>query len=193
MTYGSLFSGAGVSIGGVMEYVCATCGNKFRSYNPKPQFCSLECKGKSQMATVNQSEIASVYLSGHTQEETAIIVGTSIKVVFNTLRRLKVKTRPAIKRNQRGAANSSWKGDKATYSALHIRVEAVRGKPSKCDRCGTTQSKRFEWANLTGNYSDTNDYERMCGSCHKRMDASRRRITGHDTSSHVPRKKGGVL
>lgn len=88
--------------------------------------------------------------------------------------------RPAVKRNQAGAANDSWKGDAAGYAALHLRVATNRGKPSLCERCGTTEG-RFEWANLSGNYQDTNDYARMCVTCHRRFDAARRATTGRRT------------
>lgn len=68
--------------------------------------------------------------------------------------------------------SGSWKGDKASYSAFHYRVEAERGKPSKCEECGTKTAKKFEWANLTGKYEDVNDYKRLCNSCHRKLDKS---------------------
>lgn len=91
--------------------------------------------------------------------------------------------RRAIKRHQRGSANSFWKGAEAGYAALHLRVAAIRGTPSRCERCGTTRG-RFEWANLTGKYGDVSDYERMCVSCHRTYDAARRRATGRPTMPH---------
>ncbi len=89
--------------------------------------------------------------------------------------------RPAVKRDQSGSANDSWRGDTAGYGALHLRVAARRGKPSLCDRCGATEG-RFEWANLSGRYEDINDYARMCVSCHRRYDAARRAETGRRTT-----------
>ena len=76
-----------------------------------------------------------------------------------------------------------WAGDRAGYQALHLRVEVARGKPSGCQRCGCEEpSARYEWANLTGNYTDINDYERMCVPCHRSFDARRRAATGERTS-----------
>jgi hypothetical protein len=75
-----------------------------------------------------------------------------------------------------------WRGDAAKYQALHIRVEAARGKPQHCSECGATKPGRYEWANLTGDYADVNDYARMCVSCHRRYDAARRAATGERTS-----------
>ena len=88
--------------------------------------------------------------------------------------------RAAAKRDQRGPANHMWKGDDAGYQALHLRVHAARGTPSLCSRCGTAEGK-FEWANLTGNYEDINDFARMCLSCHRRFDSQRRATTGRRT------------
>lgn len=78
-------------------------------------------------------------------------------------------------RDQWGERNPTWIGDQAGYAALHTRVHRRRGMPKRCERCGTQDpSKTYEWANLTGNYQDPDDYERMCKSCHNRYDASRR-------------------
>ena len=57
-----------------------------------------------------------------------------------------------------------------TYCAYHLRVNQKRGKPKKCEHCGTISAKKFEWANKTGKYDDINDYIRLCTSCHRKMD-----------------------
>lgn len=101
--------------------------------------------------------------------------------VQTILERYLPQRRSAIKRNQVGENNSSWRGDDAGYQALHLRVATARGKPSLCSQCGATQG-RFEWANLTGNYADVNDYARMCVYCHRAFDAGRRAATGQRTS-----------
>lgn len=101
--------------------------------------------------------------------------------VQTILERYLKERRSAIKRDQRGDKNSSWKGDDAGYQALHLRVAAERGKPNLCSQCGATRG-RFEWANLTGNYADIEDYARMCVFCHRAFDAGRRSITGQRTS-----------
>lgn len=58
------------------------------------------------------------------------------------------------------------------YSTLHGRVRKLRGAPSKCEVCGTTdENKRYEWANLDHkDYQDMSNYKRMCRSCHKKHD-----------------------
>jgi hypothetical protein len=114
------------------------------------------------------------YGAGRTQAEIAVDLGLTQKVVWNLMRRHGIQARVAAKRDQRGAKNARWRGDDAGYQALHLRVEAARGKPQMCSRCGTTNpAKTYEWANLTGDYRDVNDYERMCRSCHKLYDNAR--------------------
>ncbi len=115
--------------------------------------------------------VRELYAQGLTQSEIAVMVGTSQKVVWRLMVRHSITARVAGKRDQRGPKNSSWKGDQASYSALHLRVTAARGAEKRCDVCGTSDPKRqYDWANLTGNYADIWDYKRMCRSCHWKHD-----------------------
>lgn len=71
-----------------------------------------------------------------------------------------------------GKDNPSWKGDKAGYKALHLRVRTKRGIPKKCSQCRSSdRRKRYEWANLSGNYKDVKDYSEMCVQCHRKYDS----------------------
>lgn len=119
---------------------------------------------------------------GMSQSEVGANYGTTQKVVYSWFRKLGIKSRVPFKRNQLGVNNDSWKGNKATYAALHHRVEKARGKPKICMACGTQEAKRFEWCNLTGRYDDINDYMRMCIPCHRKYDKNRK-----NSSKHVPR------
>src|SRR6202022_1352066 len=65
-----------------------------------------------------------------------------------------------------GSNNSRWKGDEATYLSKHFRVYAARGAAKTC--IFGCEASTFEWANLTGNYGDIEDYAPMCTSCHQR-------------------------
>lgn len=117
-----------------------------------------------------------------TRTEVQAAIGPGFKVE-NVMRRYGIAMRPAVPRDQTGERNPSWRGTGAGYQALHLRVEAARGKPTHCERCGTSDpALRYEWANLTGQYTDITDYERMCVSCHRRYDAARRERTGARTS-----------
>lgn len=122
------------------------------------------------------TRVSDLYAAGHTQSEVAAMIGVSQKVVYNVMRRHGIKARVAAKRDQRGEKNSTWKGAAAKYDALHIRVQVLRGAPSKCETCGTTTAKAFDWANLTGNYQDPWDYKRLCRSCHHRLDGKVRNL-----------------
>lgn len=118
-----------------------------------------------------------------TLSEVAVKMGVTVKIVQRWFKKLSIKTRKPFKRNQKGAQNSYWKGDDVTYATFHKRVESVRGKPSLCMICGTMEKRVYEWANLTGNYSDIYDYTRMCRPCHKKYDKNRKK-----SSQHVKRK-----
>jgi hypothetical protein len=51
------------------------------------------------------------------------------------------------------------------------RIEALKGRPRKCEVCGSdSQQRTYDWANLTGKYDDPSDYMRMCRSCHWKHD-----------------------
>lgn len=68
-----------------------------------------------------------------------------------------------------GAEKPNWKGDAVGYSALHAWVRRVKGAPCVCERCGTTEGKRYEWANKSREYRrDLDDWERLCVSCHRK-------------------------
>lgn len=116
---------------------------------------------------------------GMSQEEVGANYGTTQKVVYSWFRKLGIKSRIPFKRNQFGPNNDSWRGDSATYAALHYRVEKQRGKPKLCMVCGNLNAKRYEWANLTGRYEDVNDYARMCVPCHRAYDNNRKNSSKH--------------
>lgn len=120
------------------------------------------------------------------QEEVGIKFGVSQKIVFRWFRDLNIKSRKPYKRNQRGPNNSSWKGDKAKYAAFHYRVINEKGRPQKCEVCGTDdKSKTYDWANLTGQYHLIEDYKRMCRSCHWKHDKKHENLGDYA-------KKGGA-
>lgn len=151
-------------------YICRTCGESFKSYNPNPTFCSKKCKGLFQQQYIDFEEAKKLYEAGKSQNEIAEHFKTTQKVIHNVFKRNNYKCRVAAKRNQFGKNNSSWKGDNATYAALHYRVVSQRGRPQKCDVCGTDKSTTiYDWACI-GDYKKVDDYKRMCRSCHWKHD-----------------------
>jgi len=64
-----------------------------------------------------------------------------------------------------------WKGDEVSYRNLHRWVERKRGKPQKCEHCGTSEKRRYHWANKSRKYKrDLDDWFRLCIPCHKKYD-----------------------
>jgi len=121
------------------------------------------------MNRTEQLALQELYLAqGRSYSEVMVILGSVVLVVD------RVRSRKRRKGGiRRGPLHPNWKGDAAGYSALHRRVEAVRGKPSSCEKCGATDN--LHWANMTGDYKDVYDYKRLCPLCHKRYDTARRR------------------
>lgn len=110
-----------------------------------------------------------------TQAEIAKELGVTQYLVHQAMKGYGLKARVAAKRNQWGERHHNWRGEDASYHAFHNRVRARRGSASFCSKCGKSDSDvRYEWANLTGNYADPEDYVAMCVSCHRKFDAERR-------------------
>lgn len=75
-----------------------------------------------------------------------------------------------------GSNNPQWRGDRAGYKALHLRVASERGQPMYCTICKCSGPEyKYEWANMSGDYTDINSYKRLCVSCHRILDADRRK------------------
>lgn len=133
-------------------------------------------------------QVIAWYAEGLTVAEIRAIAPKGYRIQTIIQRYIPVR-RSTAKRNQKGVANHMWKGDLAGYQALHLRVDAARGKPKRCDWCESADNnKRYEWANLTGNYIDIWDYVRLCLSCHRKYDAKRRKDTGKKTSMERGRR-----
>ena len=125
------------------------------------------------------AEVKHLYAKNMTQGEIAAKTGTTQKVVWRLMRRHGIDARVAAKRDQGGSKNHAWKGAAAGYAALHLRVQSLRGRPRKCEVCGSTSRRRvYDWANLTGAYDDPFDYKRMCRSCHAKHDGTVRNLKG---------------
>ena len=149
------------------------------------RFCEYS-KAKSQTYRIDFQKTVEMHERGMTQTEIANELGTTQKVIYNSFRRNGYKCRKAAKRNQLGKNNNSWVGDNATYATFHKRVESLYGRPIHCEVCGTVDpSKRYEWANVTGDYADVeHGYRRMCCSCHRKFDKSK-----EGGKNNVKRKK----
>jgi hypothetical protein len=75
---------------------------------------------------------------------------------------------------KRDEYSPNWKGDNVGIQALHNWVNRKLGKPSCCSKCGNTQAKKYEWANISRKYKrDINDWTRLCKKCHIIYDGSK--------------------
>lgn len=120
---------------------------------------------------LNEGLVRHLYESSMTLEEVSAEIGCTCRALRLFMIRCGIERRIAAKRDQRGAKNSSWRGEAVKYKPAHNRVYAARGRPMKCEHCGTTDPKaRFEWANVSGRHHDPNDYIRLCRSCHCKYD-----------------------
>lgn len=64
-----------------------------------------------------------------------------------------------------------WTGDNVKYHAVHRWIDRHHTKSNSCDHCGTTTSKRLEWANISKQYlRDRDDWLTLCTSCHIKFD-----------------------
>lgn len=62
--------------------------------------------------------------------------------------------------------------ENCTPSTLHRFVVIHLGKPRKCDHCGTTDAKKYDWANKSQEYKhQLDDWLRLCRKCHQKYDA----------------------
>ena len=121
--------------------------------------------------------VRALYQDGMTQSEIATELGTTQKVIWKLMLRHDIPRRPQAKRDQRGQKNHMWKGDAAGYAAFHYRMTTLRGQPKKCEECGTDDpEKGYEWASISGDFANPDDYRRLCRSCHHNYDETYRNL-----------------
>lgn len=97
----------------------------------------------------------------------------------------KDKIKKALKGKNIGEKHWSWKGEFAGPHQMHRWVETIKGKPSKCEHCGTTDSRRYEWANKNHSYlRKEEDYMRLCKSCHMKYDIKNNNYKNYASSGH---------
>src|SRR5579872_136459 len=67
-----------------------------------------------------------------------------------------------------GENHWNWQGDQAGYDALHEWIKSKLGKAKKCTN-GCNNKKRYEWANISGEYKrDISDWHELCTSCNQK-------------------------
>lgn len=79
-----------------------------------------------------------------------------------------------------GQQHYAWKGEDASYGAMHLRVARSRGAADFCSNRETAGclSRKYEWAHVHGTEpGDPGNYIPLCKSCHITYD-------GQDGSGH---------
>lgn len=75
-----------------------------------------------------------------------------------------------------GANNYQWRNGKTVgaipgYQAVHKWVKQTAGPATSCVYCKMTDKKRYEWANVSGDYLyDMTDWMQLCRGCHMKYD-----------------------
>lgn len=78
-------------------------------------------------------------------------------------------------RGKFGEESRRWKGNEASYVAKHMWIIKHYGNAKRCSKNPKHKAKRYEWANLSGEYKrDISDYIELCPSCHRKMDYERK-------------------
>jgi len=71
----------------------------------------------------------------------------------------------------RGEKHPFWKGEEASLESKHCWVKRRLGTPRKCEHCGTTEAKLYDWANKDHKYRRVlSDWIRLCRKCHIKYD-----------------------
>lgn len=86
-----------------------------------------------------------------------------------------------MKLNLRGEKTPQWKGENASYEVIHQWLKRRYGSPFGCVECGTTENRKYEWANISGKYHRSiEDFQSMCVPCHRKMDFGNYCKRGHE-------------
>ena len=69
-----------------------------------------------------------------------------------------------------GEHNYGWKGDQASYWALHMYLSAHNPKSGVCEGCGETTVTQYALIHGRQYSRDRHDYLELCPRCHGRYD-----------------------
>ena len=127
---------------------CIICGKKFKSkpcylYTGRGKHCSRKCASVTKSKYIPWNKGTKGIMKPN---KTSFIKGTNI-----------------------GHNNIMWKGKNVGYYGLHDWVYKWKGKPKKCNFCGS--NKKVQWANKSFSYKrDLNDWIELCYWCHRKYD-----------------------
>lgn len=88
--------------------------------------------------------------------------------------------------------NGMWKGDKASYVAIHMWVRRHKGLPTVCATCNKTSDvpRVIQWANVDHKYTrNLDEWVSLCASCHKKHDIEKGLIQVTSKNNHFYGRK----
>ena len=145
--------------------VCLLCGSiiekkvneSLKDWNERHKYCSRECSNKSRIGSKSWNKGKKMSAESIEKNRKSHIG----QVAWN--KGLKIE-------QTKGEGNGMWKGENASYFAIHSWVYRTKGKPEKCIDCGKTTG-RIEWSNIDHQYRrKIEDYQARCKKCHERYD-----------------------
>ena len=125
--------------------------------------------------TKSEEEFIKAYYPTLEIKEIARQLNRSIKAVEHKKLRLGLKGTFISEETKKkfGKSNEKhpfWKGNKVSYSGLHLWVKRHKPKPKCCEKC-EKRTNDLELSNKSGEYKrDVNDYEYLCVRCHNDKD-----------------------
>ena len=154
--------------------LCKQCLKEYKTKKLKSIYCSLKCFGLANRGI----QKGTPFKKGHkVPEEWRKRISKSLegkptwmkgkKHTQESIRKMRLSDRE----KQTGKNNVAWRGDQVSYTGLHQWVSRQLGKPKKCEFCGTTTARKFEWANINKEYKrNLTDWVRLCTKCHRNYD-----------------------
>lgn len=135
---------------------------------PSVKLCECGCGQPTRIAKVNDRRYGHVkgqgvrFLKGHSHRG---------KVVS-------AETRARLSVALSGDKQGGWKGDDASYRALHGYICAHHPKTGTCEECGQA-AERTQYALIHGRTYSRNrsDYRELCSPCHVRYDRGGKRLS----------------
>jgi len=84
---------------------------------------------------------------------------------------LRLRKRPPSGYGRFKKVNGKIVINSSTYTAVHQWIVREKGRPKKCEMCGTTEKNRYDWANKDHKYArKLEDYMCLCVKCHRKYD-----------------------
>jgi len=156
---------------------CIVCGNKFycppsRKAIGRGKFCSTKCMGEFKKGKPDPN-LTHKFPKGNKPWNTGLGNWREIECPTCNKKFQALESQGTVycsKKCSYVALRIANETD-MSYGTVHARVREMFGTPDECEHCGTTDSPKFEWANISGEYKlERSDWARLCCKCHRRFD-----------------------